>query len=489
MSAAERPSLLLRRLPSPLGLVLLVLGGILVLVALAHGLADADYFWHFATGRLIAESGQVPSSDPFSFTWAGRPWTPHEWLGELLIYWLVSGLGGTLTSIVFGLLTAAAITLGALSARRLGARALAIAVAAVISSLVLIGYVTVRPQIISWLLFAVLSLLLLSLDAARPRRALLLIPLFVGWANLHGLYVVGLGVVAIYALFTLVGRTPMAPARGWMALGAIGALLASMLTPAGPAGILYPLRYLEPGDWGLSHIAEWQSPSFYDPANFGLLLLVVAMAAVGSRRVPGWMALLSWIGLAISLVSLRNAPIAAIWALPVVALALHARLPERSTRPLPTSRQLARRLMETTVAIVLLASAVVIIGPQIVSPTQAASRANLPVQAVDELARMRQPARIFAEYGWAGYVINRLHDQGARVFVDGRNDMYPQSILEDYSSIRDAQSGWQARLDRYGATAILLPPVAPLAAVAPQFGWCEKLRDARQVLLEHCAAQ
>jgi len=492
MSAPERSSLLLRRLPSPLGLALLVLGGILVLVALAHGLADADYFWHFATGRLIADSGQVPSSDPFSFTWAGRPWTPHEWLGELLIYWLVSGLGGTLTAIVFGLLSAGAVALGALTAARLtaarlGARSLPIVVAAAISALVLVGYVTVRPQVISWLLFGVLSLLLLSLDGARPRRALLLIPLFVVWANLHGLYVVGLGAVAVYALFTLAGRSPMAAARGWMAVGAVGALLGSMATPAGPAGILYPLRYLRPGDWGLSHIAEWQSPNFHDPANIGLLLLVVGMAALGTRRVPGWMALLSWIGLAMSLVSLRNAPIAAVWALPVVAASLQARLPVADPRPPPASRQLARRLMETTMAVVVLASAGVIIGPQIVSPAQALERAGLPVAGVDELARTMPNAHVFAEYGWAGYVINRLHDRGARVFVDGRNDMYPQAILEDYSSIREAHSGWQAKLDRYGTDAILLPPDAPLAGVASSSAWCEKLRDDHQVLLERCA--
>ena len=67
---------------------------------------------------------------------------------------------------------------------------------------------------------------------------LLLIPLFVLWANLHGLYVIGLGVVGVYLLFTLAGRTPMSPARGWVLASLVGAIGASMLTPAGPIGIL-----------------------------------------------------------------------------------------------------------------------------------------------------------------------------------------------------------------------------------------------------------
>lgn len=474
-----------RWLPSPLALVLMVLAAILVLVGLAHGLTDADYFWHLTTGRLIVDSGSVPSTDPFSFTWFGQPWTPHEWLGEVLIYASVTLLGGTLTAALFGLLAGAAIAVAALTARRLGARTLAIALAAVVAAMVVLPYVTVRPQALSWLLLGVLSLLLLSLDAARPRRALLLVPLFVLWANLHGLYVVGLGVVALYTLFTLAGRTPMAPARAWATGAAIGALLASMLTPAGPAGILYPLRYLEPSDWGLGHIAEWQSPSFHDPANIGLLVLVVVLAAGGSRGVPGWMAVLSWIGVAMALLSLRNAPLAAVWALPVIATRLRARLPVRAARP---AQAVGRRVVEITVAVVVLAGAVVIIGPQVVGPGQALERAKLPVAGVDQLERTMPDADVFAEYGWAGYVISRLHHNGGRVFVDGRNDMYPQSILEDYSSIRAADAGWPTLLDRYGANAILLPPDAPLVGAAPSAGWCEKLRDDHEVLLTRCVS-
>jgi hypothetical protein len=396
---------------------------------------------------------------------------------------------------LFGLIAAVAVALAAVVARRLGAGTLAVGLASVIAALVILPYVTVRPQAFSWLLFGGLGLLLSSLDAARPRRALFLIPLFVVWANLHGLYVVGLGVVALYTLFTLVGRSPMAAALRWMVVGAVGALLASMLTPAGPAGLLYPLRYLEPGDWGLAHIAEWQSPSFHDPANVGLLVLVVALVAVGSRGalgsggavgsrgVPGWMAAISLIGVAMALLSLRNAPLAAIWALPVIAVGLQAWLPMRVSRP---AQAVGRRVMEIIVAVVVVAGAVVIIGPQVVSPEQALERAHLPVAGVDELARTMPDADVFAEYGWAGYVISRMHDSGGRVFVDGRNDMYPQSILEDYSSIRAADAGWPALLDRYGANAILLPPDAPLVRAAPTSGWCEKLRDDHEVLLTRC---
>lgn len=65
MSAPEPAA---SRLPSPLTLAMLVAVTLLVAVALVHNLVDADFFWHRATGRLIAERGEVPTSDPFSFT-------------------------------------------------------------------------------------------------------------------------------------------------------------------------------------------------------------------------------------------------------------------------------------------------------------------------------------------------------------------------------------------------------------------------------------
>ena len=96
---------------------------------------------------------------------------------------------------------------------------------------------------------------------------------------------------------------------------------------------------------------------------------------------------------------------------------------------------------------------------------------------------MKPDARVLAEYGWGGYVISRVYDAGGRVFVDGRNDMYP-TILNDYSAIRDASAGWPNLVRRYGVNAVLLAPEAalvrgPLAAA----GWCTAYRDAVQVLM------
>ena len=37
---------------------------------------DGDVSWHIATGEWILDHRAVPYADPFSFTWAGKPWVP-----------------------------------------------------------------------------------------------------------------------------------------------------------------------------------------------------------------------------------------------------------------------------------------------------------------------------------------------------------------------------------------------------------------------------
>jgi hypothetical protein len=470
------------------------LAGVMVVIVLAKGLTDPDYFTHVRTGQLIVDTGAVPTTDPFSFTWAGMPWTLHEWLSEVLMHLLVTGIGVLPSLFVFGLIPGAllAILLFAVVRRDVALRPAALA--CVLAAWVFIPYVTIRPQAISWLLMAALVVFLWSLDGTKPRRALWLVPLFILWANLHGLWVIGLGVVALYALFTLAGRTPMAApgARSWVAAAFVGCLLGVMLTPAGPAGVLYPLRYVDSGDWGLANIQEWQSPDFHNAGSWGLLALIVVLGALGARAagVPGWLSVLTVLGVAMSLYSLRNAPLLAVWAVPVIAFGLAERWPARlAARPSPPGQERARRAMEAVAALAVVVVGAVLVLPQTpAADIEGAIADEFPVAAMEVLLEADPDARVLAEYGWGGYVIWSGYDAGARVFVDGRNDMYDQAILEDYSAIRAADPGWPDLLAEYEVEAMLWPPEVALTRglldqpMPDGTTWCEAYRDEVQVL-------
>jgi hypothetical protein len=108
---------------------------------------------------------------------------------------------------------------------------------------------------------------------------------------------------------------------------------------------------------------------------------------------------------------------------------------------------------------------------------------EFPKAAMDIVLRVNPDARILAEYGWGGYVIYRGFDAGARVFVDGRNDMYDQSVLDDYSAIRGADPGWGELLASYEVDAMIWPTDVVLTrGLLDGTSWCEAYRDGDQVL-------
>jgi hypothetical protein len=466
-----------------MALLVIGLGGVLFSFTIAKGVQDPDYFWHVMTGELIVSTGRVPTTDPYSFTWGGQPWTLHEWLSEVIIFGLLESVGEVGTLIVFALIPVAIFAVLGWALQRRGVRVVAFGVAAAPVAFVLVPYLTVRPQAISWLLVAILIAFLLELRPSRPVWTLALVPYFAVWANLHGLWVVGLGVLGAYLLFTVVGRTPMAGARGWVVGAFVGAVAATALTPAGLPGLLYPLRYINAGDWGLANIREWQSPDFHDPVSLGLLALIALVLLNGGRWTPGWLQLVSWAGVVMALLAVRNAPLAALFALPALALGIQDRLRSRgASRSAGSRAQLGRRVLETGLAVTVAIGAMVIVLPG--APGLKPDPDRFPVEATDRLVGLDPSARALVEYGWGGYLISQLYPGGGRVFVDGRNDMYDDSILETYSSLRAAEGRWDRELAKWDVTAIVLPPDAPLAAaVQADGGWCEVHRDEVAVLL------
>src|ERR1051326_3048110 len=47
---------------------------------------NPDLWLHLRIGKEIWTTRSIPSTDIFSFSAAGRPWTAHEWLWEFIMY-------------------------------------------------------------------------------------------------------------------------------------------------------------------------------------------------------------------------------------------------------------------------------------------------------------------------------------------------------------------------------------------------------------------
>jgi hypothetical protein len=76
--------------------------------------------------------------------------------------------------------------------------------------------------------------------------------------------------------------------------------------------------------------------------------------------------------------------------------------------------------------------------------------------AAEVQARLPAGTRLLVAQDWASWF--EYADPSMKVFVDSRIEVYPQAVWDDYFSARDAQTGWQATLDRRGVQAAALNP-------------------------------
>lgn len=82
---------------SQLGVRIAVGSGVVLAGAFAiQPIQDPDIGWLLRSGRLIWETGAVPTTDPFSHTATGATWTHHSGLWGLLLFavWSGAGFGG-----------------------------------------------------------------------------------------------------------------------------------------------------------------------------------------------------------------------------------------------------------------------------------------------------------------------------------------------------------------------------------------------------------
>jgi len=242
-------------------------------------LNDGDTWSHVATGQWILQHGAIPRVDPFSYSFAGAPWTAHEWLSEVLfaLAFRGAGWGGV------ALLTAAAAALATFVMAREAARSLAgiplLVVTALAASLIAPGLLA-RPHILALPALAMWSAGLLAARRRSRAPAPALAALMALWANLHGGFAFGLALIAPFALEAALEAPPegrLAVVRAW-SLFALASLVAALCTPYGVETLVFPLKLV--GVAHLADIGEWRPESFARPGPMEVALLALLAFAL-----------------------------------------------------------------------------------------------------------------------------------------------------------------------------------------------------------------
>lgn len=435
---------------------------------------DPDLWWHLRTGELILHSG-IPRHDPYSWTVAGKPWVAHEWLCELLMYIIEAVFGFWANALLFGGMTCAALLLMYRLGRDAGAGTRPLVLLMYLAAYPLALTVTVRPQEVTWLFFAVFVYLIERQYRGRRSPVWLLPPLMALWANLHLGFTYGLMLVVAWVAavgFDIV-RGRAADARTPLLIAST-CFFAACLNPHGPETIFYPLRYAT--DHRITAgVIEWQHANPLVLSEWPIFAAdgALVLTLFSSTRPRPFLWVVSTLAIALSLDALRNAPLVSLLLVPVVGAAMSARWGFATRARDSGTRMSAVLAAPLLVAVAFGVAALGLRRGGSVSLLQP-SDARYPAGEAAYIQQHYPGERLFNEYGQGGFLIYTLYPT-TKVSIDGRGDFYGGQAMANYMTIYHTRPGWQESLAKYDADIVLIQKSAPLAKKlgASGSGWSE----------------
>lgn len=434
-------------------------------------LSDGDTGWHIRVGDWIRANGTVPQTDLFSFSKPGAPWFAWEWLAELLFSYLHSWAGLKGVVLFCGMLIPAYLLVLFRHMLWRGATSLlALLIILLISGSSAIHYLA-RPHLFT-LLFLAIALWILDADQLRPsRRAWILVPLTLLWANLHGGFLALIACLGAIALGRLLNGE-RALALRYAAIAA-ACLAASVVNPYGIQLHLHIAQYLR-SDWIKDVVDEFQSPRFRSESMlfYEILLLAGAAACVGLARKGRWsdvLLILLWAHL--SLGAVRHVPIFLLVAAPRIAGQFtewwQILVDSSARRSLlrtfdELSSDLIARFSWNSVWLALPVLLLIVLDKPINWPRQF-PESRFPVNFIEQNAATLTGRRLFASDECGDYLLYRF-PLTQRVFFDGRSDFFGPEIGRDYIALMNGSPDWAAIMDKYRFDSALLPVSWPLYA-------------------------
>jgi len=491
-------------------LFILLFAGLCYGVLASRLLDDSGIGWHIRNGQNILATHQVPHTDPFSVTMQRQPWFAWEWLYDLRIAMVYNHVG--LNGVVLVSAFVIALTL-ALVFRIALARGGSVPATFVLFLLCIVTssiHFLARPHILGWLITIVWFWILDSATrTGRTRRLFLLPVLMLLWANVHGGFVTGLVLIAIFFVGAMIAtvlerdsesrRKAISEGKTLAAVFALSAL-ASLINPYGYHLHQHVYDYLS-NRFFMQHIEEFRGPLIAGLPEqfFAILLVVVAMGVVAVRGRLRWS---EWLVIAFSafsgLYAARNLPVASMLLVIVAApllsrgslkqqsrLGLAARLRAFSERITSTEWQLKGHLWP--IAFVFFSVAVCFNNGKLVDRQLMDAHfreKRFPVHALAELERRGIQGPIFSLDYWGGFLIYNLYPN-IRVIVDDRHDLYGEQYLREYLRIIHVEPGWEAALARQNAAVVLMAEKSKLTdALKKDSAWKLTFEDETAAMFE-----
>ncbi len=440
---------------------------------------DPDIWHEMSLFRQALLEGQVPTEDRFAYTPTVSPSIHHEWGSGAIFYAIATSFGASGIMVLKCALVAGVLSGCYWCALRRGVSpAVFLTVAPAMALFSSYGFTTIRAQVFTLLLLAIM-LCFLEIDQ-RGRRWWIAawLPLHVVWLNVHAGFVVGSGLMAIHACEQIIRRRPF-----WHFVP-IGAALAA-LTFVNPYGAQY-LPYLMHGlTMARPLIVEWNPLWPHDTSVFFMFLLSLvpigyAMKRIGIQRMTGILVLAATAYAAVR--HTRHLSLyCVVWTCYVPGYLQQTRVGRLIEEAFARYGRVVT-LVSTAIAIVCFCRAIPATPWQLIIPTTNAHAQQglvcYPAGAVQYLKACDFRGNVMLPFEVGGYAMWKLHPN-AKVSIDGRYEVaYQPGVLEEHLLLFGAKRGWQDVLTKYPTDAVIVPSLSRLSVAMPtMIGWNRAYHD------------
>jgi hypothetical protein len=436
-------------------------------------LKDPDSWWHLRLGEDFLDQHSFATPSHWS-SFATASWAPTQPLPEVVAALVNRALG--LEGLVWMYVaTLVILVLGVFILNRSYASPLPAVVATMLFVASGEGAMTPRPQLVSYILLAVVIATWLRTEQdLRPRWWL--IPLSWLWSLCHGFWFIGVGygVLAIVAISIAHRLSPAQLLR--LALIPLMSALVVLLNPVGWRVFVAPFVVSARGQY----IAEWQRADLLSGPTLTVIAMVAICVAVWVWRredVTWFKVLVAASALVLSWYAVRTVVLGGLVMSPLLASALQAMLSasEKTVATPGASSPGRERVWLGAGAGALLAIVALVV------PHSASRPGGVPLAFDPTLDRLPAGTTVFNDFTLGGWLSWR--HPGLNRWVDGLADAYPVSHLQDTVSVTFQEPGWRGLLARSGATVAILEQGSSAEEAFEHDGWQRTAEDNGWVLL------
>ncbi|MFC2063663.1 hypothetical protein ACFLXB_01015 [Chloroflexota bacterium] len=469
----------------PSNALIFIVTSILVFIVCVNQPVDPDMWWHLRNGQLVFTQGEITKVDLFSFTRFGQAWTNAFWLSDLLIYSIFKVGGFAFLVSFFAFLGSLVYMLiFVISPGPFLLRAFLVVIAAISTA----PEWTIRPQVISFLLFSSLNFYLLSNPELKWKKFIWLPLLFLFWANMHGGYIWGFLLLAavivgnLYEIYISKNEDISKVTLKRFTLIVVISLGFVLINPNDLSILKLPFQTI---DVSIASIVEWASPNFHDPIMqpfLWIILLFIASLGLTEDRLS-MDQLLKVIGfIFMAFLSQRNIPLAVMVIAPIMIGNFNSfqnkfRI-EKQIKSIPPHSIKGAKVINSLIVLLLGFVCILRVQTQI---SDKYIRENFPEDAVLWIQENKLKGNMLNSYNWGGYLIYNLPDH--KVFIDGRADLYGKELISSWWEIvSDGQNSVEI-LDKYNIDFLLLEPNRPIIGKLLEQGWEIAFKDELSIVI------